>query len=164
MVARRACANAGTLSYDEQLQFYNRLRTHLPDIQLTVHILNSQSFEWNTVHVRRNATDVLKTLKLNDESTDAQTKTVLQILGRMRPQREHIASAAALIAAVNGRQFVEDLHNELVAAEVHSATASTLRTLARDVLKKKRHKKLFTKAFNKQTYNKKDSVHSRSLK
>ena len=67
LIARRACANAGSLSYDEQLSFYDRLRPHLPDIDLKVHILNSHSYDWNTVPVHRNATDVLKTMKINEK-------------------------------------------------------------------------------------------------
>ena len=52
-------------------------------------------------------------MELNEEETDAQTNTVRKILNWMRPQREHMASVAALLAAVNGRRFVEDLHVEL---------------------------------------------------
>ena len=135
LIARRACANAGSLSYDEQLSFYDRLRPHLPDVDLKVHILNSHSNDWNTVPVHRNATDVLKTMKINEEKSDRQTSNVLQILDRVRPQREHMASAAALVAAVNGRRFVDALFEKMRAANLRSATATTLRRLAREVVK-----------------------------
>ena len=49
-------------------------------------------------------------VELNEEETEAQNSTVLKILNRMRPQREHMASAAALLATVNGNRIVEDLH------------------------------------------------------
>ena len=46
-----------------------------------------------------------------------------------------MASAAALVAAVNGRRFGDALFEKMRAANLRSATATTLRRLAREVVK-----------------------------